>query len=125
MRIPMSFLLSFATACAANNAARAPATMAVDPQVAITLNEKGNYEITPEGVIALKQAEIEVDTRHAIELALCDGDKELLTVQRDSAVKRLEHNEWWSRFGPALIVSGFIAGVAGGIGAAFAVQGAR
>lgn len=112
----MICLLSFATACAGSSAALAPASMAVDPMREVTLNADGNYEITPAGVVALKQAEIAVDTRHAIELAQCAGASKVANARADVATRNAEVNAWWSSWAPALIVTGILVGLASGVG---------
>lgn len=124
MRVLTICLLSFATACAANSAL-APSSMAVDPLTAVTLNERGNYEMTPAGVISLKRAEIAVDTRHAIELERCNGANRVCNLRANNAIKAADSNAWWSRNGPLLIVGGFTIGAGAGVGLTLGAENAN
>ncbi len=78
----------------------------------------GWYCVSARGWAEMVKADIEQEREHKSEVAKLETARKVAEAQRAAALEALEHAQFWSRWGPLIVLGvGFVAsgvGVAGG-----------
>jgi hypothetical protein len=79
---------------------------------------EGWYAMSPQAVRAMLDADVERERDCSAKVARAQTAERVAQEQRAAALEALEHAQWWSRWGPFVVLTvgglGTVLGIAGG-----------